>query len=131
VVPADFMSLRGQPIKTAKNGEAHNLLAALRCYDRSEGLKQPMPAEQLKAFLQQAKQDTALQDKLKNSANLETMLAIAKDAGFNISANDVTEMQAELEDKELENASGGGGFAKWFEGIFQTHHDDGIQDGYL
>ena len=90
-----------------------------------------MPAEQLKAFLQQAQQDIALQDKLKNSANLETTLAIAKDAGFSISANEVTEMKAELEDRELENASGGGGFAEWFEGIFQTHHDDGIQDGYL
>ena len=90
-----------------------------------------MPAEQLKAFLRQAKQDTALQNKLKNSANLETTLAIAKDAGFNISANDVTEMQAELEDNELENASGGREFAEWFEGFFQMHHDDGIQDGYL
>ena len=131
VVPADFMSLRGQPINTAKGREARNLSVALRCYDRSEGLEPPMPAEQLKTFLQQAKQDTALQDKLKNSANLETTLAIAKDAGFNISANEVTEMKAELEDRELENASGGGGFAEWFEGIFQTHHDDGIQDGYL
>ena len=90
-----------------------------------------MPAEQLKAILRQVKQDTALQNKLKNSANLETTLAIAKDAGFNISANDVTEMQAELEDNELENASGGRGFAGWFEGFFQMHHDDGIQDGYL
>ena len=113
------------------NGAAHNPCAALRCYDRSEGLEQPMPAEQLKAFLQQAQRDTALQDKLKNSANLETTLAITKDAGFNISANEVTEMKAELEDRELENAAGGGGFAEWFEGIFQTHHDDGIQDGYL
>ncbi|QNI74886.1 Nif11-like leader peptide family natural product precursor [Synechococcus sp. NOUM97013] len=78
-----------------------------------------MPAEQLKAFLRQAKQDTALQNKLKNSANLETTLAIAKDAGFNISANDVTEMQAELEDNELKNASGGRGFAEWFEGFFR------------
>ena len=40
-------------------------------------------------------------------------------------------MQAELEDNELENASGGGGFAEWFERIFQTHHNAGIQDGYL
>ena len=58
-------------------------------------------------------------------------MAIAKDAGFNISANDLTEMQAELENNELENASGSGGFAEWFERIFQTHHNDGIQDGYL
>ena len=90
-----------------------------------------MPAEQLKAFLQTAKQDKILQGKLKSSTTLETTLAIAKDAGFNISANDLTEMQAELEDNELENASGGGGFAEWFERIFQTHHNDGIQDGYL
>ena len=70
-----------------------------------------MPAEQLKAFLQTAKQDKILQGKLKSSTTmLETTLAIAKDAGFNISANDLTEMQAELEDNELENASGGGGF---------------------
>ena len=39
VVPADFMSLRGQPIKTAKGGEAHNLSVAFRCNDRSEGLE--------------------------------------------------------------------------------------------
>ena len=40
-------------------------------------------------------------------------------------------MQAELEDKELENALSGEGCAEWFEGIFQTHHDAGIQDGCL
>jgi len=36
-------------------------------------------------------------------------LAIAKDAKFKISANDLTELQAELEDNELENTAGGGG----------------------
>ena len=52
VVPADFMCLRGQPINTAKDREARNLAVALRRYDRSEGVEQPMPAEQLKAFQQ-------------------------------------------------------------------------------
>ena len=89
-----------------------------------------MPAEHLKAFLQQPKQDEILQAKLKTSANQETAVAVAKEAEFSLSANDLSKTQAELEDEGFEQASGGRGFAERFAGIFQTHQDGGILDGH-
>ena len=69
-----------------------------------------MPEEQLKAFLEQAKADTSLQDKLKAAASPEAAIEIAKEAGFAITAEDIQSMQSatvELSDEELEGASGG------------------------
>ena len=37
------------------------------------------------------------------------MVAIAKEAGFSISADDLTKAQSELSDEELEVMAGGGG----------------------
>ena len=67
-----------------------------------------MSEEQLKAFLEKVKADTNLQEKLKAAADTDAVVAIAKDSGFNISADDVKKTQAvELTDEELEYVVGG------------------------
>ena len=66
-----------------------------------------MSEEQLKAFLEKVKADTSLQEKLKAAADSDAVLAIAKDAGFSISADDLKNAQSKVSEEELENASGG------------------------
>ena len=66
-----------------------------------------MSEEQLKAFQEKVKGDTSLQEKLKAAADADTVSAIAKEAGFSISADDLTKAQSEITDEELENAAGG------------------------
>ena len=68
-----------------------------------------MSEEQLKAFLEKVKADTSLQDKLKATADADAVLAIAKEAGFMISAEDLTKAQSEVSDEELEGVAGGEG----------------------
>ena len=68
-----------------------------------------MSKEQLKAFLEKVKDDTSLQEKLKAAADNDAMAAIAKEAGFSISADDLKSTQVtELSDMELEGVAGGG-----------------------
>ena len=66
-----------------------------------------MSEEQLKAFLEKVKADTSLQEKLKAAGDADAVLAIAKEAGFSISADDLTTNQSEVSEEELENAVGG------------------------
>ena len=68
-----------------------------------------MSEEQLKAFIEKVKADTSLQEQLKAAADTDAVLAIAKEAGFSISAEDyASELYAsELSDEELEGAAGG------------------------
>ena len=68
-----------------------------------------MSEEQLKAFLEQVKTDTSLQEKLKAAADADAALAIAKEAGFAITAEDIQSMQSatDLSDAELEGVAGG------------------------
>ena len=66
-----------------------------------------MSEEQLKAFLEKVKADTSLQEKLKAAADADAVAAIAKEAGFNVSADDLTKAQSELSDQELEGVAGG------------------------
>jgi len=75
-----------------------------------------MSEEQLKAFLEKVKADTSLQEKLKAAADSDAVLAIAKEAGFSISADDLKNAQSEVSDEELEGAAGGGlfGLPEWF-----------------
>ena len=68
-----------------------------------------MSEEQLKAFLEKVKADTSLQDKLKSITDADAVVAIAKEAGFNVSAEDLTKAQSEVSDEELESAAGGTG----------------------
>ena len=78
-----------------------------QCYNSSISTY-PMSEEQLKAFLEKVKADTSLQEKLKAAADSDAVLAIAKDAGFSISADDLKNApQEELSDEELESVAGG------------------------
>ena len=66
-----------------------------------------MSEEQLKAFLEKVKSDTSLQEKLKAASDVDAALAIAKDAGFSISADDLKNAQSKISDEELEGVAGG------------------------
>ena len=69
-----------------------------------------MSEEQLKAFIEKIKADTNLQEKLKAAAaaaDLDAVLAIAKEAGFSISADDLKNAQSEISEEELEGVAGG------------------------
>ena len=69
-----------------------------------------MSEEQLKAFLEEIKADTSLQEKLNGAADADAVVEIAKEAGFAITAEDIQSMQSstvELSDEELEGAAGG------------------------
>ena len=66
-----------------------------------------MSEEQLKAFLEKVKGDASLQEKLKAAVNANAVSAIAKEAGFNISADAITKSQSELSEKDLEGVAGG------------------------
>ena len=92
-----------------------------------------MSEEQLKAFLEKVKADTSLQEKLKAAADADAVTAIAKEAGFNVSADDLTKAQSELSEQELEGVAGGGkrncllfnSFGSWCYGMSaecDTHH---------
>ena len=70
-----------------------------------------MSEEQLAALLAKLKDDAGLQEKLKGAADLDVLLAIAKDAGFDVSKAAWLRYQAnqtlELSDEELEGVAGG------------------------
>ena len=70
-----------------------------------------MSEEQLAALIAKLKDDEGLQEKLKGASDLDAVLAIAKDAGFDISKADWLRYQAnqtlELSDEELEGIAGG------------------------
>ena len=66
-----------------------------------------MSEDQLKAFLEMLKGDTSLQEKLQAAADSDAVLAIAKEAGFSVSADDLAKAQSEISDSELESATGG------------------------
>ena len=67
-----------------------------------------MSEEQLKVLLEKVKGDTSLQEKLKAAADSDTVVAIAKAAGFSIYADDLTQAQPEISEEELEGVAGGG-----------------------
>ncbi len=66
-----------------------------------------MSEEQLKAFLEKVKGDNNLQEKLKAAADTDAVLAIAKEAGFSISTDDLKKAQSEISEEELEGVAGG------------------------
>ena len=72
-----------------------------------------MSEEQLAALLAKLKDDAGLQEKLKGASDLDAVLVIAKDAGFDISKAAWLRYQAkqtiELSDEELEGIAGGSG----------------------
>ena len=66
-----------------------------------------MSEEQLKAFMEGVKSDAGLQEKLKTAADADAVVAIAKAAGFVISAEELKKAQAEVSEEELEGVAGG------------------------
>jgi predicted ribosomally synthesized peptide with nif11-like leader len=70
-----------------------------------------MSEEQLSALLAKLKVDSGLQEKLKGAADLDAAVALAKEAGFDVSKADWLKYQAgqtlELSDEELEGVAGG------------------------
>ena len=66
-----------------------------------------MLVEPLKAFLEFVQSDTELQVKLKTASDIDAIMAIAKDAGFVISAKDLKMVQSEVPDEELNGGTGG------------------------
>jgi len=70
-----------------------------------------MPEEQLSALLAKLKEDAGLQEKLKGAGDLDAAVAMAKEAGFDVSKADWLKHQAkqtmELSDEELEGVTGG------------------------
>ena len=83
-----------------------------------------MSEEQLKAFLEKLKSDISLHKQLKAAADSDAVLAIAKEAGFSISADHLKHAQSrgeivlELSEEELEE-----GVAAQFENRFGGRHD--------
>jgi predicted ribosomally synthesized peptide with nif11-like leader len=69
-----------------------------------------MSEEQLTALLAKIKEDAGLQEKFKGAADLDAAVALAKEAGFDVSKADWLKYQAkqtlELSDAELEVAGG-------------------------
>ena len=70
-----------------------------------------MSEEQLSALLAKLQEDAGLQEKLKGAADLDAAVAIAKDAGLDVSKADWIKYQArkvlEMSDEELAGFAGG------------------------
>ena len=67
-----------------------------------------MSEQQLKAFLGKVKGETCLQEKLKTATDIAATAAIAKEAGFGISAGDLKQPQSgELSEEVLEGVAAG------------------------
>ena len=67
-----------------------------------------MSEEQLKAFLEAVKADVGLQEKLNAAKDVDAVVAIAKAAGFVISAEELKRAKVEVSEEELEDVAGGG-----------------------
>ena len=65
-----------------------------------------MSEEQLQAFLEVVRADAALQEKLKAANDEDAVVAIAKAAGFAISAEELKKSQLEVSEEELEGVAG-------------------------
>jgi predicted ribosomally synthesized peptide with nif11-like leader len=74
--------------------------------------QKPMTEDQIQAFIAAFQSNTSLQERLKSAADSEAIVAIAKEAGFAISKEDVDKYRGqqtkELSDSDLEAVAGGG-----------------------
>ena len=81
------------------------------CQAGAQTLLRAMSAEQLAAFWAAVKADASLQETLKGAADLDAAVAVAKEAGFDVSKADLLEYQAQregqLSDEDLEKVAGG------------------------
>jgi len=71
-----------------------------------------MPEDQFKAFLDAVEADAALQEKVQTEADryADAVVAIAKEAGFGVTAEDVKRAQLEVSEDDLEGVTGGTGW---------------------
>ena len=71
-----------------------------------------MSEEQLSALLANLKDDAGLREKLQGAADLDAAVAMAQEAGFDVSKEDwlrhQTQETLKLSDEELEGVAGGG-----------------------
>ena len=67
---------------------------------------QAMSEEKLKAILEVVKADAGLQEQLKAAADTDAVVAIAKEEGFVITAEELARAQAEISEAELEGVAG-------------------------
>lgn len=65
-----------------------------------------MTQEQLKTFLEKAKSDHSLQEKLRTAPDSDAVEAIANAAGIVISADEPKKVQVDVSSEELEGVSG-------------------------
>ena len=70
-----------------------------------------MSEEQLKAFLEKVQGDTSLQEQLKVAADSDAILALANEAGYVFTAEDLDKTELTISDDELAMAAGGSGFS--------------------
>jgi predicted ribosomally synthesized peptide with nif11-like leader len=70
-----------------------------------------MSEEQLTALLAKLKEDSGLQEKLKGASDVDAAVALAKEAGFEVSKADLLRYHEKqklgLSDEELEGVAGG------------------------
>ena len=68
-----------------------------------------MSDDQFKAFLEAVEADAALQEKVQTEANryADAVVAIAKEVGFRITAEDVKRAQLEISEDNLDGVVGG------------------------
>ena len=85
---------------------------------------QAMSDSQLSALVARLSSDAELQEKIKGAAGLDAAVAIAKEAGFDVSKADCLKYQAsqtlELSDEELEGVTGGGVIQDYACGLHST-----------
>jgi predicted ribosomally synthesized peptide with nif11-like leader len=66
-----------------------------------------MPEDQIAAFLEAMKADEALRNRVQSADNPETVVVIAKEAGFVITPDDLE--RVEISDEQLAQVAGGWG----------------------
>jgi len=85
-----------------------------------------MSEEQLSALLAKLKEDAGLREKLKGAADLDAAVAIAKEAGFDVTKVDWLKYQAkqtlDLGEEELEGVSGGRRCPEGCVTVWQSEH---------
>jgi len=67
-----------------------------------------MSDDQLKVFLEAVRADAGLREQLQGAADADAVVAIAKTAGFVISAEELKKVQSEVSEEELQTMAGGG-----------------------
>ena len=66
-----------------------------------------MSDHQIKALLDAIKTDASLREKLTAAADVDAVVALAHEAGFPVSAEQLQQVQAELSEAELDAVVGG------------------------